>query len=239
MLAFLETGAFVGLVFPGETAVILGGAVAGQGETNVIITIAIVWFCAWAGDTTSFFIGRRLGRDFVMRHGPKVRITHERFEQVEDFFQRHGGKTILIGRFIGLVRALAPFIAGSSGMQYRAFVPFSVIGTGLWAAAFTLLGYALSSSLDKAAEYAGTGTLIFGAVVALVVGVRRREALPAQAREPGAAGGADRGGAGGGAAAAADQVLLAADHAGQPRARADEPDRDRSRSRCSCSSATR
>ena len=170
VLAFLETGAFVGLVFPGETAVILGGAVAGQGETNVIITIAIVWFCAWAGDTTSFFIGRTLGRDFVLRHGPKVRITQERFEQVEDFFRRHGGKTILVGRFIGLVRALAPFIAGSSGMQYRAFVPFSVIGTGLWAAAFTLLGYALSSSLDKAAEYAGTGTLIFGAVVALVVG---------------------------------------------------------------------
>ena len=169
VLAFLETGAFVGLVFPGETAVILGGAVAGQGETNVIITIAIVWFCAWAGDTTSFFIGRRLGRDFVLRHGPKVRITRERFEQVEEFFRRHGGKTILVGRFIGLVRALAPFIAGSSGMQYRAFVPFSIMGTGLWAAAFTLLGYALSSSLDKAAEYAGTGTLIFGAVVALVV----------------------------------------------------------------------
>ncbi len=122
-LAFLETGAFIGLVFPGETAVILGGAVAGQGETSIVITIAIVWFCAWAGDTTSFYIGTRLGRDFVLRHGPKVRITHERFEQVEAYFARHGGKTILIGRFIGLVRALAPFIAGSSGMRYRAFVP--------------------------------------------------------------------------------------------------------------------
>ena len=57
VLAFLETGAFVGLVFPGETVVILGGAVAGQGETSIVLTIAIVWFCAWAGDTTSFFIG--------------------------------------------------------------------------------------------------------------------------------------------------------------------------------------
>ena len=67
LLAFVETGAFIGLVFPGETAVILGGAVAGQGETSIVLTIAIVWFCAWAGDTTSFFIGRRLGRDFVLR----------------------------------------------------------------------------------------------------------------------------------------------------------------------------
>ncbi len=133
VLAFLETGAFVGLVAPGETFVILAGAVAGVGETDVILTIAVVWFSAWAGDTASFFLGRRLGRTFILRFGPKVRITEERFEQVESYFDRHGGKTILIGRFIGLVRALAPFIAGSSGMVYRAFVPYSILGTGLWA----------------------------------------------------------------------------------------------------------
>jgi undecaprenyl-diphosphatase len=171
LLAFLETGAFVGLVFPGETAVILGGAVAGQGETSIVITIAIVWFCAWAGDTTSFFIGTRLGREFVLKHGRKVLITPERFEQVEGFFDRHGGKTILVGRFIGLVRALAPFIAGSSGMAYRAFVPYSVLGTGLWAATFSVLGYLLANSLDKATEIAGTGALIFGSVVAVIVAI--------------------------------------------------------------------
>ena len=170
LLAFLETGAFIGLVFPGETAVILGGAVAGQGETSLVITIAIVWFCAWAGDSVSFLIGTRLGRGFVLRHGPKVRITRERFAQVEGYFQRHGGKTILIGRFIGLVRALAPFIAGSSGMRYRAFVPYSILGTGLWSATFTLLGYFLSQSLNEATEVAGSATLVFGVTVALIVG---------------------------------------------------------------------
>lgn len=168
-LAFLETGAFIGLVFPGETAVILGGAVAGQGDVSIVIMLGTVWFCAWAGDTTSFWIGTKLGREFVLRHGPRIRITHERFEQVERYFARHGGKTILIGRFIGLVRALAPFIAGSSGMRYRAFVPYSVLGTGLWAAAFTLLGYALSQSIDRATAIAGRGALVFGAVVAVVL----------------------------------------------------------------------
>jgi membrane protein DedA with SNARE-associated domain/membrane-associated phospholipid phosphatase len=170
LLAFLETGAFVGLVFPGETAVILGGAIAGQGETSVEITLAIVWFCAWAGDSVSFLIGTRLGREFVLRHGPKVRVTRERFAQVEAYFARHGGKTILIGRFLGLVRALAPFIAGSSGMRYRVFLPYSVLGTGLWAAAFTLLGYFVSQSLNEATEIAGTGTLVFGIAVAVIVG---------------------------------------------------------------------
>ena len=128
-----------------------------------MITIAIVWFCAWAGDTASFFIGRRLGREFILKHGPKVRITPERFEQVEGYFDRHGGKTILIGRFIGLVRALAPFIAGSSGMQYRAFVPYSVLGTGLWAAAFSLLGYfAREEHRQGDRDRRARGALVFG-----------------------------------------------------------------------------
>jgi membrane protein DedA with SNARE-associated domain/membrane-associated phospholipid phosphatase len=169
VFAFLETGAFVGLVAPGETVVILAGAVAGQGATSVYVTIAVVWFCAWAGDSVSFFIGRRLGREFILRHGERVRITRERFAQVEGYFRRHGGKTILIGRFIGLVRALAPFVAGSSGMRYSQFVPFSILGTGLWAAAFTVIGYVASRSIDRAAEAAGTGTALFATVVVAIV----------------------------------------------------------------------
>ena len=131
--AFAETGAFIGLVVPGETVMLLGGAVAGQGAIDIYLLIAIAWFAAWLGDTTSFFLGRRLGREFVMKHGPRVGISHERFEKVEDYFGRHGGKTIFIGRWISLVRAFAPFIAGSSGMGYRGFVPYSILGTGLWA----------------------------------------------------------------------------------------------------------
>jgi membrane protein DedA with SNARE-associated domain/membrane-associated phospholipid phosphatase len=170
VLAFLETGAFVGLVFPGETAVIIAGAIAGQGETSIVITIALVWFSAWAGDSVSFYIGTRLGRDFILRHGHRVRITPERFAQVEDYFSRHGGKTILVGRFLGLVRALAPFIAGSSGMRYRAFLPYSVLGTGLWAATFSLLGFVLAENIDLAEEIAGRGIFVFGTVVVVVVG---------------------------------------------------------------------
>ena len=171
LAAFLETGAFVGLLLPGETAVILGGAVAGQGETSILLTIGVVWLCAWGGDSVSFLVGRRLGRDFVMRHGPKLRITPERFGRVESYFQRHGGKTILIGRFIGLVRALAPFTAGSSGMRYRDFVPFSILGTGLWATVFALVGFFAARSLNRASELAGRGSLVFAITVGIVVAV--------------------------------------------------------------------
>jgi membrane protein DedA with SNARE-associated domain/membrane-associated phospholipid phosphatase len=171
VLAFLETGAFVGLIAPGETVVIAGGVIAGEGTISLLPLIAIVWICAILGDTTSFFIGRRLGRGFLEKHGPRVKITHERLEQVESYFDRHGGKTILIGRFIGLVRALAPFIAGSSGLSYRRFIPYSIIGTGLWATVFCTLGYIFWRSFDRVAHYAGQAIFGFGVTVAVIVGI--------------------------------------------------------------------
>jgi membrane protein DedA with SNARE-associated domain/membrane-associated phospholipid phosphatase len=180
VMAFLETGAFVGLVAPGETVVIAGGVIAGQGEIQLLPLIGLVWVCAVLGDTTSFYIGRRLGRRFLEKHGPRVKITHERLEQVEGYFDRHGGKTILIGRFIGLVRALAPFIAGSSGLPYRRFIPYSIVGTGLWSTTFCVLGYIFWRSFDRVAHYAGQAIFGFGVTVAVIVGIvvayrRRRE----------------------------------------------------------------
>jgi membrane protein DedA with SNARE-associated domain/membrane-associated phospholipid phosphatase len=171
VMAFLETGAFVGLVAPGETVVIAGGVIAGEGTISLLPLIAIVWICAILGDTTSFFIGRRLGRKFLEKHGPRVKITHERLDQVEGYFDRHGGKTILIGRFIGLVRALAPFIAGSSGLSYRRFIPYSIIGTGLWSTIFCTLGYIFWRSFDRVAHIAGQAIFGFGVTVAVIVGV--------------------------------------------------------------------
>jgi membrane protein DedA with SNARE-associated domain/membrane-associated phospholipid phosphatase len=169
LLAFLETGAFVGLVAPGETVVLVGGVIAGQGEISLMLLIGIVWACAFLGDTTSFFIGRRLGRGFILRHGPRLRITEQRLEQVERFFDRHGGKTILIGRFVGLVRALAPFIAGSSGLAYGRFAPYSVVGTGLWSTLFCVLGYVFYASFDQVAHIAGQATFAFGVTVGVIV----------------------------------------------------------------------
>jgi membrane protein DedA with SNARE-associated domain/membrane-associated phospholipid phosphatase len=192
VLAFLETGAFVGLVAPGETVVIAGGVIAGQGEIQLLPLIGLVWVCAVLGDTTSFYIGRRLGRRFLERHGPRFKITEERLHQVESYFERHGGKTILIGRFIGLVRALAPFIAGSSGLPYRRFIPYSIVGTGLWSTLFCMLGYLFWQSFDQVAHLVGQAVFGFGVTVAVIVGVvvayrRRRDIsqwLDAHERHP-------------------------------------------------------
>jgi membrane protein DedA with SNARE-associated domain/membrane-associated phospholipid phosphatase len=183
VMAFLETGAFVGLVAPGETVVIAGGVVAGQGTIALLPLIGLVWICAVLGDTTSFYIGRRLGRAFLEKHGPRLKITPERLEQVEGYFDRHGGKTILIGRFIGLVRALAPFIAGSSGLAYKRFIPYSIVGTGLWSATFCTLGFIFWRSFDRVAHIAGQAIFGFGVTVGVIVGIvvayRRRAEIKA------------------------------------------------------------
>jgi membrane protein DedA with SNARE-associated domain len=168
-LAFLETGAFVGLVAPGETAVIAGGVVAGQGVIDLVPLLLLVWACCVGGDTFSYWLGRRLGRGFLVRHGPRVQITEERLLHVEGFFDRRGGLTILVGRFIGIVRALAPFVAGASRMSFGKFLPYDVVGSGLWAATFVLLGYFSWRNIDRAASIASRGSLALGAVAALGV----------------------------------------------------------------------
>ena len=109
---------------------IVGGLVAGQGQISLLVLIAIVWTCAVLGDV-DLVHARPPARPRVHgQHGARVKITEERLEQVEAFFERRGGMTILIGRFIGLVRAIAPFIAGASRMPLRKFLPYDVLGAG-------------------------------------------------------------------------------------------------------------
>jgi membrane-associated protein len=171
-LAFLETGAFVGLVAPGETAVVLGGVVAAQGEVNLVAMLLLVWLAAAAGDLASFVLGRRLGRRFLVARGPRFGVTPPRLARVEDFFDRHGPKAILVGRFVGIVRAVAPFLAGSSGMRLRAFLPWSVLGTAAWATTFTLVGYVFHRSFSAAADYVTHGAFALAVVGGVVLALR-------------------------------------------------------------------
>ncbi len=166
VMAYLETAAFVGLVAPGEVAVIFGGFVAGQGRINAVALFFLVWFCAAAGDSTGYLLGRRLGRGWALEHGPKIGVTEPRFMAVERFFNHHGGKTIIIGRFIGFVRAIAPFIAGASRLPYLRFLGASIVGAGAWSATFVLLGYISGRSLHRAIEIAKKGNIgIFAFIV--------------------------------------------------------------------------
>lgn len=187
-LAFLETAALIGLVVPGELAVVIGGVAAAQGGVDVVTVFGVAWAGAVAGDVASYGLGRRLGRGFLERHGPRVGVTPVLLGRAERIFERHGGKAILAGRFVGIVRALAPFLAGVSRMDARRFVAVDIVGAGLWAAAFTLLGHEAAAHLDTALSAAGRGKLVLLGVLAaglLVLAVRRQAVRSRTAAETG------------------------------------------------------
>ena len=171
VLAFLETGAFVGLVAPGETAMVVGGVVAGQGVISLVTLIGVAWLAAALGDLVSYELGRRLGREFIVKNGPRFGMNAERLEMVEKFFDKHGGKAIFIGRFVGIVRAVAPFLAGSSGMPLRKFLPYDILGAGLWATTFIMLGYIFWQSFSTVLKVAKEGALGLGIAISVIVAV--------------------------------------------------------------------
>jgi membrane-associated protein len=190
--AFLETGAFVGLLVPGETAVVVGGVVAERGGVELLPLIGFVWLAAAGGDLVSFLLGRRLGRPFLERHGPRLHLGPERLARVDRFYERHGGKAVLLGRFTGLVRAVSPFVAGASGLALRRFVLWSAAGALLWATTFTLVGYGFSESFAESGETAariGAGAALAAALALLTVarmrsgGRGRRRGLAHQAQD--------------------------------------------------------
>jgi len=184
-LAYLESAAFIGLLVPGELTVVLGGAVAREGSISIEVLFGIVWLAAIAGDTTGFVLGRKLGRGFLFQHGPRFHITPALIARVEGIFDRHGGKAIVLGRFIGFARAVTPFLAGSSHLAFRRFLAFDIVGAGAWAATFLAVGYLLAASAARAASLShaigfGIGTAAVIGALALAVRQVFRAAPPGE-----------------------------------------------------------
>ena len=163
-LAFLETGAFVGLVAPGETAVIAGGVFAGQGNLELVVLLLLVWAACVAGDS-AVVLARAQARPRVPRRARPAGEDHRgrASAQVEDFFDRRGGITILIGRFIGHRPARSRRSSRAPRRcRTRASSRTTSSAAGLWAATFVLLGYFSWRNIDRAAEIASRGTLALG-----------------------------------------------------------------------------
>jgi membrane protein YqaA with SNARE-associated domain len=131
--------------------VIVAGFFAAQGLLDIVDLILLVAIGAVIGDSIGYEMGSRLGRSALEHHGNRFGLRKERIERAEAFFNRHGSKAVLLGRFVGFARALVPFLAGSLRMPYRKFLPYTVEGAALWSPATLLVGYALGEGW-KAAE---------------------------------------------------------------------------------------
>jgi membrane protein DedA with SNARE-associated domain len=167
--ALAETGAFVGLVAPGEIVVVLGGVSAGHGAISLPVLIAVVWACALTGDLISYSLGRRFGRSLLLAHGAGLGVTEARVAKVESVLSAHTAKTLVLGRFVGIVRPLLPFVAGTTHVPVRRFVPITICAAGAWSATFCCLGFAFWSSLDELVTVVERGSLALGAIAVIAV----------------------------------------------------------------------
>ena len=167
LMAFLEFSSLAGLPLPFEVGVVLSGAVVGEGEIALAPLVLIVWVAAAVGESVNFVMGDRIGRPLLERHGSRFRVTPARLAWIDERFDRRGGPFVFIGRFIPFVRSSMPFVAGASRMTYRSFLPWSIVGNLLWAAAFCGLGFAFYESADEVADVAQRiGVFVFVGLVA-------------------------------------------------------------------------
>jgi membrane protein DedA with SNARE-associated domain/membrane-associated phospholipid phosphatase len=168
LVSALECSAFLGLLVPGESLVLVAGFFAAQGVLDVGDLIVLVALGATIGDSIGYELGSRLGRPWFLRYGGKAGLRASHLEDTEAFFTRHGGKAVFLGRFIGFARALVPFIAGSSRMRYRDFLPYNALGGVLWATGFVLLGYFLGEGWRTAERWIGRASAIVGGLILLL-----------------------------------------------------------------------
>lgn len=147
-LAFAEAAVLVGVVLPGETALLVAGVFcnAKYGRLDLVLMMIIAVVCAIAGDSVGYEFGRKFGPSL---RGSRLGqwVGEPRWTTVDEFIHRHGGKAVFLGRLTAVLRALMPSMAGMSGMRYRTFLFWNALGGIIWAPGCVLLGYAFASAL--------------------------------------------------------------------------------------------
>ena len=167
--ATLESAAFLGLFVPGESLVLVAGFFAAQGLLDLDVVIATVAAGAAIGDSIGYELGRRLGRPGLLRYGTRFGLNQALISRADEFFARHGGASVFLGRFVGFARVLVPFLAGSSRMPYLRFLMYNALGAVLWSVVIVLLGFFLGQSWRMAEHWIGRASAIIGGAIVFVL----------------------------------------------------------------------
>lgn len=170
-LAFGEAAAFVGLITPGEVAMVLGGVLVSQNRAALGLMCGIAAVAAVTGDSAGYWLGRRYGVR-LLDWPPLADRFGDRVDGAMDYIREHGGRAVIFGRWASVVRTFVPFGVGMTGMSYRRFVMFSVPAAASWALVFVLLGYAAGASWEVVQGYAGRASLVLLIILVIAVGLR-------------------------------------------------------------------
>ena len=219
-LAFAEAALMVGFFIPGETAVVIGGVLAGLGRVNLGVMIAVVVVCAIIGDSVGFEVGKKAG-PWLVTHRPLQGNSAVRYTL--GLLEKYGGPAVFLGRFIAFARAIIPGLAGMSGLRYRTFLAWNVLGGIVWGVGYTLLGYVVGLSFQRILTEIGLWSLVVVAIIVagiVVFEVRRRRR---EKRRIGTELAGLDGVAGDGASAVPDDEAVPADEEADPADDVDTP----------------
>lgn len=144
-IIFVETGMFVGFFLPGDSLLVIAGVLAYKGFLSLYWLLGLVTLCAIAGDQLGYFIGRRAGTSLFQRQDSRF-FKRSHLERAHEFYERNGGKTVIMARFVPIIRTFCPPVAGAARMSYGKYLSYDVIGGFAWVWSMVLFGYGVVAS---------------------------------------------------------------------------------------------
>jgi membrane-associated protein len=166
LIIFFES--FLLFFLPGDSLLFIGGFLASTGSINIWVLVFGCFAAAVLGNNVGYALGQKYGRRFFLRENSRL-FTQENLTRTQDFYDKHGGKTIILARFLPIVRTFAPVVAGIGTMKYKVFTLYNLVGASLWAIGLPLAGYFLGKRIDPKVMEANLIWITLGIIVTSLV----------------------------------------------------------------------
>ena len=151
VIVFIETGFFVGFFLPGDSLLVTAGVFAAAGHLNVVTLLTLVPLCAIVGDQIGYWIGRKAG-EALYRRPDSLLFRRRHLDSAHQFYEKYGGKTVILARFVPIIRTFCPPVAGAARMPYKRYFAYDIAGGILWVGSMTLGGYFLGKSIPNISQ---------------------------------------------------------------------------------------
>jgi membrane-associated protein len=173
-IVFAETGLFAGFFLPGDSLLVTAGVLAGAGRLPVLKLAALVTLCAIAGDQLGYWIGRRAGQALYSRRDSLL-FRRKHLERAHQFYEANGGKTIILARFVPIVRTFCPPVAGAARMNYRHYLSYDIVGGIVWVGSMIFGGYFLGSVIPNVSQkiHWVIAAVVFLSLLPAIIGLLR------------------------------------------------------------------
>jgi membrane-associated protein len=185
VIVFIETGFFVGFFLPGDSLLVTAGVFAASGQLHVSELLLLVPLCAIVGDQIGYWIGRKAGQALYQREDSLI-FRKRHLQRAHEFYEKYGGKTVILARFVPIIRTFCPPVAGAAEMSYGRYLAYDVVGGLLWGGGMILVGYSLARQIPNISEniHYVIAVVIFLSLLPPIIGVLRARSSGTKATDP-------------------------------------------------------